>query len=98
MRADRVDPTDAWFEVDPVGYRVYFYEVMVGGQQNYAAEEWRLYEVRDVSQVVAWADEGRRGRQFVVYAELIERSRVTLVRLAGEDPIPSRSSTKPSET
>jgi hypothetical protein len=97
MKSARVDPRDVWFEVDPAAFRVYFWNPPTSSRAGWLSDEWRLDETRDVAEVLAWANETSSGRLFVLYAEQLEKGHVTLVRLAGEDPVPTKSSTTPSK-
>lgn len=73
-----VDPRDQTWELDRPAYRVHFHDV------RGASDE---YEVRgaDVGEVLAWAEEQRGGRTFVLYA-CVPADGLGLVRLYGSDP------------
>ena len=74
-----VDPRDQTWELDRPRYRVYFHD------PDGASDE---YEVRkaDVTDVLAWAEDRRAGRTFVLYACVPGEKSLGLVRLHGSDP------------
>ena len=76
-----VDPRDQTWEVDEPAYRVHFHD------GRGASDE---YEVRgaDVDEVLAWAEQARGGRTFVLYA-CVPTDGLGLVRLQGNDPTTS---------
>ncbi len=73
-----VDPRDQTWEVDQPSYRVYFHDA------DGTSEEYEISSV-DVGEVLAWAEERRGRRSYVLYACIPSRG-LGLVRLAGTDP------------
>lgn len=81
VRATSVDPRDIGQEIDPLAYRVYFYDAAG------ASDEWRLTETASVVECLEWIDARRADRTFVLYAELwLPNSARTLIHLHGDDP------------
>jgi hypothetical protein len=86
-----VDPRDTDSEVSFPVYRVYFWDQppappdvppeMVG----YRSDEYELGGVRDVHEVLQWAEENAKGRTFTLHIVYDQ----TLIRLAGADPTQS---------
>lgn len=100
MIIEGVDPRDTQWENDWPAYRVYFWHqppAPDGIAQEHMmrhCDEYRLTEVRDVQQVLAWAhDRARPDQTFVVYVEHLDGHRIGLARLFGTDP---NSSAPPS--
>jgi hypothetical protein len=82
MKATLVDPRDVTWEVEHPTYRVYFWS-----SDGAACAEWRVTDVADVHQVLAWADqhvEDAWGYQ--VFIEVAPESGLGLLRLRGADP------------
>jgi hypothetical protein len=78
MEIGAVDPRDQTWELDGPRYRVYFHE------PNGASDEYEIREA-DVTEVLAWAEEHKAGRTFVLYA-CVPGDGLGLVRLHGSDP------------
>ena len=83
-----VDPRDQTWEVDQPSYRVYFHEA------DGTSDEYEVSGV-DVGGVLAWAEERRGRRTYVLYA-CVPGSGLGLVRLAGTDPNDASPPTPPS--
>ncbi len=73
-----VDPRDQTWEVDRPSYRVYFHEA------DGASDEYEVSGT-DVGEALAWAEQRRGRRSYVLYACIPSRG-LGLVRLAGTDP------------
>lgn len=78
MKATGIDPRDAMWEVLDPRYRVYFHD------SKGASDEY-VIEGADVPEVLAWAEEKRGARTFVLYA-CVPRDGFGLLRLHGCDP------------
>ena len=78
MRVNGVDPRDQTWEVDEPRYRVCFHEASGTSDE---------YEVAgaDADQVMAWAEEHRGERSYVLYV-CVPVDGLGLVRLVGIDP------------
>jgi hypothetical protein len=89
LEARPVDPRDTTWEVWDPSYRVYFwYHQVLGG--------WvcREYEVTggDVSALFDWANENTKsGETFMMFAVVARGGEIGLVRLSGDDPTRSQS-------
>lgn len=83
MKATGIDPRDANWEIPSPRYRVYFHD------SKGASDEYEV-EGADVLEVMAWAEEMRGDRTFVLYA-CIPRDGLGLLRLHGRDPNEGRS-------
>ncbi|MFT4293936.1 MAG: hypothetical protein QM582_00820 [Micropruina sp.] len=86
MDAIGIDPRDQTWEIDRPRYRVYFHDA--GG----ASEEYELSGA-DVDAVLAWAEQQRGSRTYVVYA-CVPEDGLGLIRLVGHDPNDSDSSAR----
>ncbi|MGI9092582.1 MAG: hypothetical protein ACR2FF_03890 [Mycobacteriales bacterium] len=73
-----VDPRGQTWEVDAPRYRVSFHN------RSGASDEHEISGA-DVAEVLAWAEEERRGRTFVLYV-CVPTDGLGLLRLAGTDP------------
>lgn len=78
MKATGIDPRDAMWEIPNPRYRVYFHD------SKGASDEYEI-EGADVPEVLAWAEEKRNARTFVLYA-CVPRDGLGLLRLHGCDP------------
>lgn len=78
MRERPVDPRDTRWENDHPTYRVYFWQPGI-------SDEWELAGA-DVDEVLRWAAEHADGRNYVVYASILDSTDGPgLVRLLGAD-------------
>ena len=77
VRVYPVDPRDTRWEEDHPSYRVYF-------EQPGITDEWEL-QGADVDEVLRWAAENARGRQYVIYAFVSDTEGPGLIRLLGND-------------
>ena len=73
-----VDPRGQTWEVVHPRYRVYFHE------PNGASDEHEVTGA-DVGEVIAWADQQRGRRSYVLYV-CVPTDGIGLLRLAGRDP------------
>jgi hypothetical protein len=95
MEASPIDPRDTtWERRDPV-YRVYFWSAPTDASRAHSSYEWRLTDAIDVHEVIAWAEQERRGRTYELFVEHPHRMEARtegwvdapgLVRLAGTNP------------
>jgi hypothetical protein len=90
---DGADPRDTRWEADRPVYRVYFWHqppAPPGVAQEHVmwhCDEYRLSDVTDVEEVLAWArGTARPDQTYVVYVEQRDGDRSGLVRLLGTDP------------
>lgn len=89
MEAVETDPRDATILTDSPNYRVDFWD------DGLACDTWRLRDVVDVREALAWAETNCGDRTFVLYVEYVDDppsardgpdGTVGLCRLIGEDP------------
>lgn len=78
MHATGVDPRDQTWEVDRPSYRVYFHDA------DGASDEYEVTGA-DVDEVIAWAEDQRGSRTYVLYV-CVASDGLGLLRLAGTDP------------
>jgi hypothetical protein len=78
MDCTGIDPRDAAWEIPNPRYRVYFHD------SKGAADEYEI-QGADVSEVLAWAEENRGDRTFILYA-CVPQDGLGLLRLHGHDP------------
>lgn len=78
MKFTGIDPRDAEWEIPNPRYRVYFHGL------KGASDEYEI-EGADAPEVLAWAEEMRGDRTFVLYA-CVPHDGLGLVRLHGGDP------------
>jgi hypothetical protein len=92
LGARLVDPRDATWEVWDPSYRVYFWhEQILGG---WACREYAVTG-EDVHAVFDWANENARSTEtFTVFAVVGLGGEIGLVRLSGDDPTRSVSSSQ----
>ena len=90
MRVTGVDPRDVSLEGDDPTYRVYFWHRppapagVVAESVAWNSEEWRLSDVRDVVEVLVWAEANvGQHRLHAVYVEFQDGEALGLLRLAG---------------
>jgi hypothetical protein len=90
---DGVDPRDIEWEVDQPAYRVYFWHQPAAPPGvarelvMFHSDEYRLSDVVDVGEVLAWArDRGRADQTFTLYVEHRDGDRLGLIQLMGTDP------------
>ena len=93
MIVDLVDPRDIEWEVDQPAYRVYFWHQPAappGVAQElvmFHSDEYRLSDVVDVGEVLAWArGKARADQTFTLYVEHRNGDRLGLIQLMGTDP------------
>ena len=93
MIVERVDPRDIEWEVDQPAYRVYFWHqpsVPHGVAHElvmFHSDEYRLSDVVDVGEVLAWArGKARADQTFTLYIEHRNGDRLGLIQLMGTDP------------
>lgn len=75
-----VDPRDQSWEVDEPAYRVYF-----ASRSGAVTDEYELTGA-DVSEVLAWAEENRGSRTYILYVCVRSPNGLGLIRLEGSDP------------
>ena len=78
MKSIGIDPRDAEWAIPKPRYRVYFHD------SKGASDEYEV-EGADVTEVLAWAEERRGERTFVLYA-CVPGVELGLLRLHGHDP------------
>lgn len=81
MDVQPVDPRDIKLEWDGATYRVYFWS-RDGGR----CEEHELSGVRDVHEVIAWAESNTRDRVAEIFVRHDHPPQHGLIRLAGGRP------------
>ncbi len=82
MEARPIDPRDVRWEVDYPTYRVYFWRL-----RDSLSNEWRLTEVVNVHDVLAWADARvQPGWTYQVFIEATGEQGLGAIRLLGLDP------------
>jgi hypothetical protein len=103
VRVAGVDPREVALEGDDPTYRVYLWHRppapagVLAESVAWNSEEWRLTDVRDVLEVLVWAETNAgQDRLHAVYVEFQDGDALGLLRLAGvtdpnaDDSQPSR--------
>jgi hypothetical protein len=80
LRAESVDPRDVCWEVNETSFRVYFWS-----SAQSRCREFAVSEVRDVSEVLAWADANAVDDEVRTIYAVVARPKLGLVRLDGPD-------------
>lgn len=89
---DRNDVIAPRFDVYEPEYRVDFWRrpdslaEVAAEKIGYKQDSYGLKEVRDVDEVVAWADENAQGRLYVVWVKYSCQGDRGIIRIRGEDP------------
>ena len=93
MIIEGIDPRDTKWEVDSPVYRVYFWHQppappgIPPETVMYHSDEYRLSDVVDVAEVLAWARTTARADQtFTLYVEHQDSGGPGLIQLMGDDP------------
>lgn len=92
MVIEPVDPRDSQWEADAPAYRVYLWRTpdpvdTPAAAGMVASDEYRLRDVRDVSEALAWAKSAAGpDRTFSLYVEHTDDGSPGLIRLQGADP------------
>lgn len=83
MRADRIAPRTARWEIDQPQYRIHFWQRSSDRPDvGWASEKWRVSDA-DIREVFAWADGHADGRRITSWVEILLDGEPGLVRLTG---------------
>ena len=90
VKVEHVDPRDGRYREMATAYRVYFWELAYKPERGipplWSSDEYELTDVRDVAEVLEWAEASSKGRAYTLYAIHDRGTDRGLIQLLGVDP------------